>query len=217
MEASESAGDASINLTERGLEVKQNCRVSPSLGGVPSLLLRRRRRDLGPYPRPDRCDDSSRGVRKPELNLVFCSRIASSCNVDSSRICNRSYTRKQSVCSLASGTVEILRWRLSEAAIAQRLTTDRSRIDKATEWFERAWRADKRVRASDFLAKVAEPQTEVLLREPLQLERNLSGSTGDEPMAEECRRRSSGQGDAVTTDFRFAAALPDISPAPCPP
>ncbi len=68
-------------------------------------------------------------------------------------------------------------------------TADWTWIDAAAVRFEQEWKAGTRPRIEDFLAEVDESRWPLLLEELLRVERELLQRAGEEPDAEEYRRR----------------------------
>jgi serine/threonine protein kinase/formylglycine-generating enzyme required for sulfatase activity len=80
-------------------------------------------------------------------------------------------------------------------------TADGSWINAAAERFKRAWKNGEQPRIEEFLINVPEPQRPLLLQELLRVEAELRCRAGEEPGAEEYRRRFSGQENTVRAVF----------------
>ncbi len=81
-------------------------------------------------------------------------------------------------------------------------TADWTWIDAAAVRFEREWKAGTRPRIEDFLADVDESRWPALLEELLRVERELLQRAGEEPDAEEYRRRFPDSVAVVNAVFR---------------
>ncbi len=80
-------------------------------------------------------------------------------------------------------------------------TADGDGIASAAERFERAWKNGERPRIEEFLINVPEPQRPLVSQELLRVEGELRRRAGEEPGAEEDRRRFPGQEGAIGADF----------------
>ena len=85
-------------------------------------------------------------------------------------------------------------------------TADGSWIDAAAERFKRAWKNGERPRIEEFLINVPEPQRPLLFQELMRVEGELRRRAGEEPGAEEYRRRFPGQESTIGADFESPLA-----------
>jgi WD40 repeat protein/serine/threonine protein kinase len=85
-------------------------------------------------------------------------------------------------------------------------SADWSWIDAAAERFERAWKAGEQPRIEDFLIKVPESQWPPLLQELVRVESELRRRAGEEPTADEYRRRFPHHESVITAVFQSAPA-----------
>jgi WD40 repeat protein/serine/threonine protein kinase len=84
-------------------------------------------------------------------------------------------------------------------------TSDWSWID-AAERFKRAWSDSQRPRIEEFLVEVPEPQWRLLLCELIRVEGELRRRDGEEPGADEYRRRFPGHEELIDAVFESAPA-----------
>ncbi len=82
-------------------------------------------------------------------------------------------------------------------------TADWSWINAAAERFECAWKDGERPRIEEFLIKVPEPQWPALLQELMRVEGELRRRAGEEPSAEEYRRRFPEHESVIRADLRI--------------
>jgi WD40 repeat protein/serine/threonine protein kinase len=108
------------------------------------------------------------------------------------------------------------KWFDSEATMSGIPSADWSWIDTAAQWFERAWKQGPRPRIEDFLAKVAAPQRPALFRELLRIELELRWRAGEEPAAEEYRRRFSEHEALIAAVFEAGSASPTLTSQDAP-
>jgi superkiller protein 3 len=85
-------------------------------------------------------------------------------------------------------------------------TGDWSWVNKAAERFERAWKKGPRPRIEDYLMEVPESQWPPLLQELMRVEGELRAQAGEEPNAEEYRRRFPEYDDVIASVFASALA-----------
>ncbi len=90
-------------------------------------------------------------------------------------------------------------------------TEDWSWINAAAERFERAWKDGQQPRIEEFLIKVPEPQWPALLQELIRVEGELRRRAGEEPSAEEYRRRFPEHENVITAVFESALAATTTS------
>ncbi len=76
-------------------------------------------------------------------------------------------------------------------------TADGSWINAAAERFKRAWTNGERPRIEEFLINVPEPQRPLVFEELMRVEGELRRRAGEEPSAEEHRRRFPGQDSTI--------------------
>jgi formylglycine-generating enzyme required for sulfatase activity/serine/threonine protein kinase len=80
-------------------------------------------------------------------------------------------------------------------------TGDWSWVNQAAERFERAWKKGPRPRIEDYLIEVPEAQWPPLLQELMRVEGELRAQAGEEPNAEEYRRRFPEYDDVIASVF----------------
>ncbi len=97
------------------------------------------------------------------------------------------------------------------AGSADRLDHPALRLDAACDRFEAAWRAGHRPRIEDGLGEAEGPERADLLRELIQLERDLRCSDGEDPDPDEYHRRFPADPRVIAEAF----AVADLSAREC--